>query len=536
MSKRNVEVIPAKPRFIHQGLTEQPKLKVAAYCRVSTSEDEQLSSFEAQREHYFSHIKNNLDWEYAGIYADEGISGTSTKKRDQFNSMIEDCLGGKIDMILTKSVSRFARNTLDCLRFIRLLKENNIAVYFEKENINTLDAKGEVLLVIISSLAQEESFSLSHNTRWGIVHRFQSGKVVVNAKRFLGYDKDENGELVIVPEQAEIVRRIYREFLEGKSTRQVAKVLTLDGLKNGAGNTKWYESNIITILKNEKYMGDSRLQKTYTVDFLTKKRVKNNGIVQSYYVTDSHEPIVSSDDFASVQAEFKRRSSIRGYSTTGKNQYGCKYPFSGMLFCYNCGAKLQRSCWSSGKNKSYIWKCTNKSMNGLDACSAKDIKEKDLEKAFVRAVRRAIDDEKAFLEQLLENISMGIKQVEQEFTMEELNERLEELGQEMMGLVRLNARAGKETSAYEAEYLRVSEEMEQIRERKALIEEAELSEIIRQKRIQEMKKFLNSTDTPLAKFDAALFRRLVEKVVIQSLVEAAFVFKCGIELREILSS
>lgn len=535
MAVRNVEIIPAKPKFIRQGLTEQPKLKVAAYCRVSTSEDEQLSSFEAQREYYYSHITSNPSWEYAGIFADEGISGTSTKKREQFNKMIEECLSGKIDMIITKSVSRFARNTLDCLQYIRLLKENNIAVFFEKENINTLDAKGEVLLVIISSLAQEESFALSHNTRWGIVHRFQTGKVVVNAKRLLGYDKDENGELIIVPEQAEIVRRIYREFLEGKSTRQVAKGLTAEGLKNGAGNTKWYESNIIGILKNEKYMGDARLQKTYTVDFLTKKRVKNNGIVQSYYVSESHEPIVSREDFAAVQAEFKRRTSIRGYSTTGKNQYGCKYPFSGMLFCYNCGAKLQRNVWGQGKGKSYIWKCTNKSMNGLDACSAKDIKEKGLEKAFVRVMGRVVGGEKEFLQQLLENINTGIERVKHEFTIEELNSRLDELGQEMMGLVRLNARAGTGTSAYEAEYIRVSEEMEQIRERKVAIEEEELSELLRQKRIEEMKQYLNSTDTPLAKFDAALFRRLVEKVIIHSLVEATFIFRSGIELRETLT-
>ena len=190
---------------------------------------------------------------------------------------IDEGLSGKIDMIITKSVSRFARNTLDCLQYIRLLKENNIAVFFEKENINTLDAKGEVLLVIISSLAQEESYALSHNTRWGIVHRFQSGKVVVNAKRFLGYDKDENGELIIVHEQAEIVKRIYKEFLEGKSARQIAKGLTNDKIKNGAGNIKWHESNIIQILKNEKYKGDALLQKTYTTDFLTKKRVKNKG-------------------------------------------------------------------------------------------------------------------------------------------------------------------------------------------------------------------------------------------------------------------
>jgi hypothetical protein len=358
--------------------------------------------------------------------------------------------------------------------------------------------------------------------------------VFVNHKRFLGYTKDQNGELVIVPEQAEIVKRIYREFLEGKSTRQIAKGLTQDGLKNGVGNTKWYESNILQILKNEKYKGDARLQKTYTVDFLTKKRVKNTGIVPSYYVSESHEPIISSEDFAAVQAEIRRRSTIRGYSTTGKNRYGCKYPFSGMLFCYNCGAKLQRSCWGTGKNKSYIWKCTNKAMNGLDACSAKDVKEKDLEKAFIRAMGRVVGGEKEFLQQLLDNIKTGLEQVEQEFTIEELNARLEELGQEMMGLVRLNTRAGTGTSAYDTEYARVSQEMDLIRDRKASIEEAELSELMRQKRIEEMSQYLYSTETPLVKFDSVLFRRLVEKVMIHSLVEATFIFRSGIELREIL--
>jgi site-specific DNA recombinase len=288
---------------------------------------------------------------------------------------------------------------------------------------------------------QEESFALSHNTRWGIVHRFQTGKVFVNHKWFLGYTKDENGELIIDPEQAEIVRRIYREFLTGKSTRKIAKGLTEDGLVNGAGNKKWHESNIIGILKNEKYMGDALLQKSYTVDFLTKKRVKNNGIVQRYYVEDSHPAIISKDDFAAVQAEFTRRSTMRGYSRTGKSQYTCQYPFSGMLYCYQCGAKLRRSSWGTGKYRSYIWKCINKEQNGLGSCDSKDIKERGLELAFVTAINKVLGDKDSFIETLLGNIYMGMTMAQEEYNREQVEERLRELHQEMMSLVRLNAKA-----------------------------------------------------------------------------------------------
>lgn len=534
MTARNVEIIPAKPKFIRQGLTEQPKLKVAAYCRVSTSEEEQISSFEAQREYYNSYISNNSAWEFAGIYADEGISGTNTKKRAEFNRMIDDCLAGKIDMVVTKSVSRFARNTLDCLQYIRLLKEQNIAVYFEKENINTLDAKGEVLLVIISSLAQEESFALSHNTRWGIVQRFQTGKVLVNHNRFLGYTKDDNGELVIVPEEAQIVRRIYSEFLAGKSSRKIAKSLTEDGLINGAGNAKWHESNIISILKNEKYMGDALLQKTYTVDFLNKKRSKNKGVVQQYYVENSHPAIISKEDFAAVQAEFTRRSTMRGYSGTGKSQYTCQYPFSGMLYCYDCGAKLRRSSWGTGKNTKYIWKCINKEINGIDSCNAKDIRETDLEQAFVRAMNKVIGDKDDFLQNLMANIYRGLAMVQQEYTLEEVETKLKELQNGMMNLVRLNAKAMNGVAALEKEYAKIANEIEKMNERKQKLKDAELDKILRQNRVAEIQEYLRSQDTPMGKFDGVLFRRLIDRVIVHSFVEVTFIFRTGVEVKEIL--
>ena len=261
----NVMLIPARRQVgntARKQEDEKPKLRVVAYCRVSTDSDEQATSYEAQVEHYTEFIQKNADWEFAGIYADDGISGTNTKKREEFNRMIDDCKDGKIDMIITKSISRFARNTLDCLKYIRQLKDMNIPVQFEKESINTMDAKGEVLITIMASLAQQESQSLSQNVKLGLQYRYQQGKVQINHNRFLGYTKDADGNLVIDPEQAEIVKRIYREYLEGLSMDKISAGLEADGILTGAGKPKWHTSTINKILRNEKYIGDALLQKT----------------------------------------------------------------------------------------------------------------------------------------------------------------------------------------------------------------------------------------------------------------------------------
>lgn len=295
MSK-NITVIPARKRVGNTVNKEvKPKLKVAAYCRVSTDSDEQATSYEAQMEHYTNFIQKNDEWEFAGIFADDGISGTNTKKREEFNRMIEECMAGHIDMVITKSISRFARNTLDCLKYIRQLKEKNIPVFFEKENINTMDSKGEVLLTIMASLAQQESESLSKNVKMGLQFRYQNGEVQVNHNRFMGYTKDENGHLIIEPSEAEIVKRIYLEYLQGASLKQIGEGLEADGILTAAGKAKWRPETIKKILRNEKYIGDALLQKTYTVDVLTKKRVQNNGIVPQYYVENDHEPIIPRD-------------------------------------------------------------------------------------------------------------------------------------------------------------------------------------------------------------------------------------------------
>lgn len=277
--------------------------------------------------------------------------------------MIEDCEAGKIDMILTKSISRFSRNTVDCLKYTRQLKALNIAVFFEKENINTLDAKGEVLMTIMAALAQQESESLSANVRLGIQYRNQQGKVQVNHNWFLGYTKDEEGNLVIDEEQAEIVRRIYREYLEGQSLLQIKRGLEKDGIKNGAGHTKWHESNIKQILTNEKYIGDALLQKTYTVSILEKKRVKNDGIAPQYYVENSHEAIIPKEIFMRVQEEMDRRANM--VSGKGKRRiYSSKYALSSIVYCSKCGDIYRRIAWNNRGKKYTVWRCCTRVTNG----------------------------------------------------------------------------------------------------------------------------------------------------------------------------
>ena len=280
---------------------------MAAYCRVSTDQEEQLLSYENQVNYYTKFIKDNPLYTFAGVYADEGISATNTKKREEFNRMIADCREGKIDMIITKSISRFDRNTLDCLNYVRELKELGIGILFEKENINTLDAKGEVLLTILSSLAQDESRSISENSTWGIRRRFETGKHKMSTKRFLGYDTDEKGKLIVNSRQAKIVVRLFQEFLDGKTTDYIKRIFEREGAVNWDGSTKWHATTMNSMLQNEKYKGDALLQKSYTVDFLTKKRAKNAGEVQMYYVEDDHEAIIDPRILECVQLEFKRR-------------------------------------------------------------------------------------------------------------------------------------------------------------------------------------------------------------------------------------
>lgn len=502
MSK-NITVIPARRRVGNTVNKEiKPKLKVAAYCRVSTDSDEQATSYEAQMEHYTNYIKKNDEWEFAGIFADDGISGTNTKKREEFNRMIEECMAGNIDMIITKSISRFARNTLDCLKYIRQLKEKNIPVFFEKENINTMDSKGEVLLTIMASLAQQESESLSKNVKLGLQFRYQNGEVQVNHNRFMGYTKDENGHLIIDSAQAEIVKRIYREYLQGASLKQIGVGLEADGILTAAGNAKWRPETIKKILQNEKYIGDALLQKTYTVDVLTKKRVKNNGIVPQYYVENDHEAIIPRDLYMQVQEEMLRRANLHSGKNRKKRVYSSKYALSSIVYCSKCGDIYRRIAWNNRGKHSIVWRCISRVEHGPGCCDAPTIQESELQAAVIQAINQTLGDKDSVITALQENVETVILQ-EDESSAENIEASLEELQKEL--LKRANSKK---------DYNSIADEIYRLRDLKqnALVESAEGEGL--KKRIAEMREFLDSQPTEVLEYDEQLVRRLVEKVTV----------------------
>ena len=282
LAVKKITRIEAKTFQTLNGLPEGAKKRICAYCRVSTTQEEQESSFDSQVSYYNHYITSNPNWDYVEVYADEGISATTASKRKEFIRMFNDCMSGKIDMIITKSVSRFARNTVDCLNYVRDLKDKEISVFFETENIDTLGSTGELLLTILSGLAQDYSRNQSDITKWGILRQFENGKVMVNTTRFLGYDKNEEGELIINEDEAKIVRRIFIEYLVGKSYNAICKGLMKDEIRTVTENEKWWDSTISGILVNEKYYGDVMLQKTITVDFLRHKRVNNKGQAEKF--------------------------------------------------------------------------------------------------------------------------------------------------------------------------------------------------------------------------------------------------------------
>lgn len=313
MSKpKNITIIPANPKKSLKNPKNEKPRRVAAYARVSTGRESQQTSYQAQIAYYTSYIQSREDWSFAGVYADEGVTGTSTRKRKEFLQMIQDALDGKFDLIVTKSVSRFARNTVDSLMAIRQLKEHGVECYFEKENIWTFDSKGELLITIMSSLAQEESKNISENTRWGMRKAFQDGKVFVPFSHFLGYDRGTNGELQVNREQAETVKLIYRLFLEGNSFYGIAAELTRREIPTPYGKKIWRGRTIKNILQNEKYRGDALLQKRYSKDFLDRRMRRNKGEVPQYYVVGNHEAIIEPSVFEEVQKELQCRAEMRG--------------------------------------------------------------------------------------------------------------------------------------------------------------------------------------------------------------------------------
>ena len=535
--KKKVSMIPDKPQYDRSIKLSEKKLRVSAYCRVSTELEEQENSYEAQVEYYTRKIAETDNWKMVGIYADDGKSATNTKKRDDFNAMIKDALDGKIDMILTKSVSRFARNTVDSLLTIRKLKEKNVAVVFEKEGVNTLDGTGEILITILSSLAQEESRNISENTRWGVVRRFENGKMIVNHNKFMGYIKNENGDLVIVPEEAEIVRLIFRLYLEGYSAKKISQYLEENGIKTAIGQDKWYDSVIFKMLRNEKYMGDALLQKTYTVDFMTKKKVINKGIVPQYYAEDDHEPIIPKELFYRVQEELARRASMNKSAVTRKknqkSKFSSEYALTGLLLCGDCGQEYRRVTWSRNGKKKIVWRCSNRLTNGTKNCKKSEtLEEGALNRAVMENINRITRGDGDFVGAFKQNVIRVIGSYGGEQEPDEYDEEIKEKEEEMVALIAENARVGSYTDEFDERYRRIAEEITTLKEEQIEVRRKKKLADSYEQRLKDMDSFLEKQTCQIPEFDNDLVRRLIANIKVVSAEKLIIQFQSGIVMEQ----
>ena len=531
-----IVVIPPKSREeIRQA---ERLLRVAAYCRVSTDQEEQESSYEAQIGYYTEKINSNSEWQMAGIFADEGITGTQAKKRPEFMKMIRLCRQGKIDMILTKSLSRFARNTVDSLKYIRDLKALGIAIVFEKENINTLETDTEMMLTIMSCFAQAESESISKNVSWGIRQSFKNGNVPMQYARLLGYRKGADGNAEIVPEEAEIVKEIFRQYLDGSSMEQIADRLNKKGLTTKGSGSPYRKIVIQRILTNEKYTGDALLQKTYITDCITKKSRKNNGELPMYLVKNHHEPIISRADFNRVQEEMARRSAKRSIADkltkTEQGKYSAKYALSELLICGGCGSHYRRVTWTAKGFKEIKWRCINRIQYGKKKChSSPTVDEQPLHKAIVSAINEFCEVKDDVAKALRESITK-VLDPNLNGSVQAAQQRIDELAHNIDELIKL-ATVPETAATAMADIEKFSKEMKTLRE---FIETEKAKQMTAQRGSAELDailKRLENEDFTMTEYDDVAVRQLIEKVTVESKNTITVTFKGGFEVRKDLN-
>ena len=519
-----VTIIPAtKDKFTALPTSSIQKRRVAAYARVSTDSDEQFTSYEAQIDYYTQYIKKRDDWEFVKVYTDEGITGTSTKHREGFNEMVADALAGKIDLIVTKSVSRFARNTVDSLVTVRKLKEHHVEIYFEKENIFTFDSKGELLITIMSSLAQEESRSISENVTWGQRKRFADGKVTMPYKQFLGYERGEDGVPVINEKEAEVVRLIYKLFLQGKTATGICKQLELMSIPTPAGKTKWNQSTVMSILQNEKYKGDALLQKNFTIDFLTKKQKKNEGEVPQYYVEGSHPAIISEIDFDMAQAEIARRQAL-GRSYSGSSVFASK------LICGDCGGFYGQKVWHSNSCfKKYIWRCNNK-FSGEHKCETPAMITEDIQTLFLQAFNQLMEtrDELIASCEEMRMVVADCTALDDEIT--GLQEEISVVSELVSQSIKDNASTKQSQEAFQKRYQRLKHRYETAQKRLKECNSKKEDKIRRDCELRIFIEELKKAPLVTEEWDSELWNCLLDKAIIFRDNHITFRFRNGTEI------
>lgn len=517
---KRIQIIPATKNIGSESALRRSDgiLRAAAYCRVSTDKEEQLNSYEAQKAYYTQRIAENPNWELAGIFADEGLSGTSLKKRKEFNRMIAACKRGRIDLILTKSVSRFARNTVDCLETVRMLKANGIGVIFEKENINTLTQSSEFLITLFSGFAQAESESLSKNVSWGKQKSMEAGNVIFPFKCMLGYRRGADNKPEIVPEEAETIIRIYRRYLEGASLKIIKNELEAENILTALGVRQWTTAAVHNILKNEKYCGDALLQKTYVTDCISKKVKKNNGERPMYYIQDNHPAIVPREIYRRVQEEMTRRSGKRRvaqkYVKTEQSKYSGKYALTELLVCGECGTRYKRVTWSRGGKKRIVWRCISRLEYGTRFChNSPTILEEKLHSAIVAALNKyaANREELCGSAYDLIKLAQGGEIEDKSVSILSLKHKLENINRKQAKLLDI-VLEDMENEALVAELKKVKEEKQQLQDWIKTLENEGVYNANKQSRMKEVKEWLDEQEVGFREYDDVITRKMIERI------------------------
>ncbi|WP_195198689.1 recombinase family protein [Faecalispora jeddahensis] len=533
---RKVTVIPADPKHNQKDIRKQ-RLRVAPYCRVSTNSEEQLDSYQAQIEYYTEKIAAQQEWTMVDMFADEGKTATSTKKRKDFLRMIKACEKGKVDLIITKSVSRFCRNTLDGLDYVRRLKRMGVGVFFEKENVNTLYMDNEMILTFMMSQAQAESESMSGNIRWGHRKNFKDGKVYFHYAGFLGYRRGENDLPEIDPEEAEIVRRIFSRYLIGHSVAKIIADLEADGIKTARGHKKWNDGVIRGMLRNEKYMGDALLQKTYIADLFTRQTKKNTGELPQYYVENSHPAIIDRLTFQRVQEEMARRSSLKKVSAAAKTElakYSGKYVLTELLSCGNCGSPYRRVTWTRPEGRKIVWRCINRLENGKKFCKdAPTLEESRIHTAVISAMNEMFS-QKSLKAILQDSIRTALLPENGETSLAAIDSRLSQLREQQYRILQLAAAVGADSTQYDEELKKVSMEFSALVAKRSELEKNRQDTEQADERAEQLAAELEAVDTGITTFDEVTVRQLISAITVLGEEKLLIRFKDGTELEQII--
>lgn len=527
-----VIVIPAKTDIAKEQAVKR-QLRVAAYCRVSTEEDEQLSSYEAQKTYFTDKIMSNKEWTMVDIFADEGLSGTSAKKRPEFLRMIKYCKQGKVDIVLAKSISRFARNTVDCLTYVRLLKSMGIAVIFEKENINTMHVSSEVFVAMYGAFAQSESESISGNVTWGKRQAMREGKAIIQYSRLYGYRRGEDGTPEIIPEEAEVVKQIYKNFIAGASLESITQKLIEDGIP--ARGKGWYKTTVRGILTNEKYCGDVLLQKTYSEDCISKRVVKNEGQLPMYLIQNHHDAIIERDLFDAVRVEFARRNAGRSPSKkqapTGKGKYSSKLALSDRLICGECGTLYRRCTWNY-KGSYKVWRCTSRLDYGRKYChNSPTLKEGPLQEAILAALNSAMSDRSKLIDEITQSLEVEFApRAGEEMSVGDIDTRLEEISRETMAIVSEAAARGEQTEAEATRLKALVQETSDLRQRRQeLLSKASSGNDVA-RRVENAVTIMKDATAGIQEWDESIIRQLVDTVKVLSATKIEVIIRGGLSI------